>query len=198
MHHSRIGSTTLLLVALVAFAGCGDGRERDDVDAEMVKTLAKETPLSEEDAKAMIESFGGAAEPGTLPPGWRPLRDGMWAGPMSENGFAPNVNVLHGSASAYGDDATPQDLLAADEGASRYLSKGRYQRISIGNVTVLGQPGRRLESVSTIGKQRMHVVQYYVIDGEDAFAITGSVDARDWDEFGPAVEDVMRSFRRTD
>jgi hypothetical protein len=201
LQRTTIAIAVLLAVA-VPVAGCGSDdssphKTKANRNADVAKRIERDTPTSKEEAEEIANSFGGDIAPAYLPDGWKQLQEGVWTGPPSEHGFTATVGFQQAHASSY-PGWTAQDLLIDDEKYNKRSSGAEYRRLEIGDVTVLGEEGRRIEHLSALGKDKTHVVQYYVLQGGDAFAITGATSREDWDELGPVVERVMKSFERTD
>jgi len=189
-------SLAILCASIAVAAGCGgsEATKEDLSDDAIADAVAEQTPVSRKEAAALADALGGDARPRELPDGWTRVRDGMWAAPESGSELRPNVNVLQGAVPDGSPKLTAQDILLEEVRYTKRLSDGRFDQIATGDVEVMGEDGRSLEYVSTIGKLRLHVLEYFVVKDGSQFAITGAALESEWPEARADLVSVLESF----
>lgn len=167
------------VVGTAGWLGAGDRSDRV-LDDDAASFVAEEADVSEAEAKAVLDSVGGATVDGKLPAGWSRLQEGVWGTRSTGSNVLVAVAPIPGEMSL-------DELVAAN-----------IQRAG-GNMT-FGEPraselfGHEARTVATKGSVRgteFKGEQTYLVVGDDLVVVNATImSAADRDDIDRVVEQL--------
>lgn len=178
----RPRTSALVVIAVVAIAGCGGSNGDSTRDDDTRRSTTAET----EDGLHLADDGSLAAQPSDLPDGWHQSSQGRWSGPLALDGIA---QVAITDIELPEDGIEPQDVLDQIDHDDAKVIAQRDAR-------AFGMPAREREFMSP--DPSYHHVERVVVEGRTAYVISALVAQPAWAKERANIFRVMDSFEWTD